>query len=139
MQEESGRDRVERWADFSVSPEAIWAVIGDFAGIADWHPAVESSEAVDIDGAAHRHLRLHGGGLILEHLTGREAHTHHYEIIESPLPVDEYRATITVFAQDGGARVFWSSSFKALSPDADAVVAGIYEGGLDALRQRFGA
>ena len=139
MQEDSGRDRVERWADFSVSADEIWAVIRDFAGIADWHPAVESGEAVEIDGDMHRHLKIAGGGMILERLIEQNGHTQHYEIVESPLPVDNYRATITVFPEGKGARVFWSASFEPAGPGADAVVASIFEGGLAALQERFGA
>ncbi|MFT6774808.1 MAG: hypothetical protein ACJA1L_002524 [Paracoccaceae bacterium] len=139
MQEESGRDRVERWADYPVSAEEIWAVIGDFAGIAAWHPAIESAEAVEIDGEPHRHLKIVGGGLILERLIEQTDHTHHYEIIEGPLPVNHYRATLTAFPEGAGARVFWSASYEPLTPDADAVVASIFEGGLNALRERFGA
>ncbi|MFT4795738.1 MAG: hypothetical protein ACJAVR_003183 [Paracoccaceae bacterium] len=139
MQEDSGRDRVERWADFSVSVDQIWAVIGDFAAIADWHPGIESGESVEIDGDMHRHLKIVGGGMILERLIAQDGHTQHYEIIEGPLPVDNYRATITVFPEGKGARVFWSASFEPTDPSADAVVAGVFEGGLKALQDRFSA
>ena len=29
------------------SPDAVWKVAGDFAGIAEWHPAIESLEMVE--------------------------------------------------------------------------------------------
>lgn len=134
-------DRVERWMDFpGVQPEEIWAVVGKFAMIDEWHPGLEASEAVSLDGEPHRHVTVKGGGgMILEKLTHNEDMTQRYEIIESPLPVEDYKATIHVFAQDGGTRVFWSSTFTPTAPGAEKVVAGIYETGFRGLRERFGA
>ncbi|MGG7568664.1 SRPBCC family protein [Rhodovulum sp. DZ06] len=139
MQEESGRDRVERWADFNARPEDVWKIVSKFAEIDAWHPGVAACEAVSLDGEPHRHVTVAGdGGMILEKLISNEDMTQRYEIIESPLPVDNYRATLTVFAHEGGTRVFWSSSYEPTSPEADAIVAAIYEGGLRGLRDYLG-
>lgn len=139
MQEQSGRDRVERWADFNARPEEIWKIVGKFAEIDAWHPGVEACEAVSLDGEPHRHVTVKGGGgMILEKLLSNSDMTQRYEIVESPLPVDNYRATLTVFEHEGGSRVFWSSSFEPTGPEADQVVAGIYESGLTGLREALG-
>lgn len=139
MAEDSGRDRVERWADFSASPEEIWHIVGKFAEIDTWHPAVEKCEAVSIGGEPHRHITIAGGGgMLLEKLISNDDMTQRYEIVEGPLPVENYRSTLTVFAHEGGARVFWSSSYEPTDPEADAIVAGIYEAGLQGLQEKFG-
>ena len=133
------KDRIERWADFpGVDPQAIWDVVGKFALIHEWHPAAEACEAVSLGGEPHRHVTVKGGGMILEKLLSNDDMTQRYEIVESPLPVEDYRATLTVFAREGGTRVFWSSSFTPTDESADSIVAGIYEGGLEALQARFG-
>ena len=140
MTHEPERDRIERWMDFpGVQPQAIWDVVGKFAMIDAWHPGVEACEAVSLGGEPHRHVTVKGGGaLILEKLVSNENMTQRYEIVESPLPVENYRATLTVFEHEGGSRVFWSSSFEPTGPDADDVVIAIYESGLKALQKRFG-
>ena len=138
MAEETHRDRVERWIDLPEKAETVWAVIGPFGAIGDWHPWVESCQVLEVEGETHRHLTLVDGEHVLERLTEHGPHLHRYEILEGPLPVENYRATLTCFAEEGGCRVFWSSTFDADDPEADRMVAWIYESGLKALQERFG-
>ncbi len=139
MTDHEPKDRVERWLDLDADPAAVWAVIGDFGALADWHPAVEKCELVTIDGDVHRHLTLIDGALLLERLEETGDDFYRYSIVEGPLPVADYLSTLTCFAHEGGCRVFWSSTFEPLTPDADQVIAGIYEAGLASLRDRFSA
>lgn len=136
--EHDARDRVERWIDLTADAAEVWKAVGDFGSIAEWHPAVEKCELVELDGARHRHLTLADGALLLERLEEEGDHHYRYSIVEGPLPVENYLSTITCFAEEGGCRVFWSSTFDPLAPDADKVVAGVYEAGLEAIRERFG-
>ncbi len=137
-EEHDARDRVERWIDLAAEAAEVWEAIGPFAAIADWHPAVEKCELVELDGVLHRHLTLADGELLLERLEEEGDHHYRYSIVEGPLPVMNYLSTFTCFAEKGGCRVFWSSTFDPVNTESDKVVAGIYEAGLDAIRQRFG-
>ena len=138
MTDHPPRDRVERWIDLPAKAEDVWAVIGPFGSVAEWHPAIAEAEVIDLEGETHRHLTLRDGEKLLERLVEVGDHLYRYEIAEGPLPVEEYRATLTCFPEGDGCRVFWSSTFESDDPAADALIAGIYEAGLAAIQERFG-
>jgi hypothetical protein len=104
-------------ASSKLSADAMWAKIGDFCGIAKWHPALEKCE-LSADGKT-RTLSLKGGGTIVEALTKMDTagKSYTYSIVSGPLPVAKYDAK--------GA------------PDAEAAKAiqGVYDSGLQALTQ----
>jgi len=131
--------QVSRSLYLPATPEDVWKVIGSFQSLPDWHPWVAKSEREEIDGVEHRRLSLVGGGEILEKSWGDGEHSYGYEIIASPLPVANYRATINVAqTEGGGSTVTCSSSFESTAEDAHKVIAGIYEAGFNALREKFG-
>ena len=124
--------------EVKATPAATWTAIGDFCGIASWHPAVAKCVLSEQDGAQLRTLSLNGGGTIVEKLTAIDdgKMSYSYEIIESPLPVANYASTLHVEDAAGGALIVWTGSFDAKdAPDAKAieVIEGIYEGGLTSL------
>jgi hypothetical protein len=116
----------------------IWAEIGGFGAMAEWHPGIASTEVVDIEGETHRHLTLSNGGLLLERLVETGPLHYTYEIADSPLPLADHRATLSCVAEDGGCHVFWSAVFEPTDRSADEIVSGFYEEGLRALRERYG-
>lgn len=130
--------QVTRSIALPASAEDVWAVIGGFQALADWHPAVASCTQEDIGNAEHRRLELEGGGEILEKSQGSDGMSYGYAIVESPLPVSHYRAVLTVVPSGEGCIVVWVSTFADKTPDAPAVIAGIYEAGFGALKERFG-
>jgi hypothetical protein len=132
------RDRVQRWVSLPEPPEKVWAEIGGFGDIAGWHPLIQSCEVVEIEGDIHRHLRLVDGGLVLERLIETGPHHYTYEMVDGPLPLADHRATLSCVPEAGGCHVFWSAMFEPSDPSADDIVAGFYEEGLRALRERFG-
>ena len=87
----------------SESVDAVWKKIGDFCGIANWHPAVAKCE-LSAD-KKQRTLTLKGGGTIVEDLVSwsDKTHSYHYKIVSSPLPVDNYVSTIHVAAAMSGS------------------------------------
>ena len=122
----------------SQSVDAVWTKIGDFCGIANWHPAVAKCE-LSAD-KKDRTLTLKGGGTIVEHLVrwSDKMHSYTYKIVSSPLPVEDYESTIHVSgAKSGsGSVISWHGHYKAKgAADADAkkAIDGIYESGLTAL------
>jgi hypothetical protein len=123
-------------ASSTAAPEAVWKKIGDFCGIATWHPAVE--KCVLSDGGKTRTLSLKGGGTIVENLVSRDDKTHNYtyEIVSSPLPVSDYVSTIKVLPDGSGSSIVWTGNYKAKgASDADAkkAIDGIYKAGVDTL------
>ena len=120
----------------SISPEALWKKVGDFCGIASWHPAIEKC-VLSPDGK-QRTLSLKGGGTIVEALESWDdaKHSYSYTILSGPLPVANYHSTMTVTADPKGSALKWMGTFDAKGvPDADAkkTFDGIYETGVKVL------
>jgi len=129
--------QVTRSATINATPAEVWALIGGFQALPEWHPAVAGSAKEIIDGIEHRRLSLEGGGEILEKNLGADAMSYGYEIVESPLPVADYRSILTLSEAGGMAVATWSSTFDGTGEGSAAVIAGIYEAGLGALVSRF--
>jgi hypothetical protein len=110
---------VEHNAVLETSAEQAWKVLSSFGGIAEWHSAIIHSEIEDgqpdsVIGAVRR-LHLAGGGVIRERLLSLD-NTHMsltYEFEDSPLPLDNYRASFKVIRVSGQPQciVEWHASF----------------------------
>ncbi|HLH12216.1 MAG TPA: SRPBCC family protein [Methylovirgula sp.] len=120
-------------------PDAVWKKVGNFCGIADWHPAVAKCELSH--SKKIRTLSLKGGGTIVERLLkwDDKGMSYSYAIVSSPLPITHYVSTIKVVPDGSGSDVVWSGKYKAKkgTSDADAqkTIDGIYKAGADALAQ----
>lgn len=134
----SQHDRIQRMLMLDAPQEKVWAEIGAFDAIADWHPVVAKAEMVEVDGELHRHLTTADGALIIEKLEESGPNFYRYSIVDAPLPVADYRATLSCVKEKQGCHIFWASDYEPLDPSADDIIAGIYETGLEALRDRFG-
>lgn len=129
--------QVTRSVVLNASASAVWGVIGGFQALPDWHPDVLRSAKEVIEGIEHRRLSLAGGGELLEKSLGADGASYGYEMIESPLPVRDYRSILCVTDAQGPSVVSWSSTFVGEGEAASDLVAGIYEAGLHALACRF--
>ncbi len=124
-------------ANSTASADVVWGKVGDFCGIANWHPAVAKCELSH--GKKIRTLSLKGGGTIVERLLKWDAKgmSYSYTIVSSPLPVSHYFSTIKVVPNGSGSEVVWTGKYKAKkgTSDADAqkTIDGIYKAGADAL------
>jgi carbon monoxide dehydrogenase subunit G len=115
--------------DIDASPDAVWAVVGDFGGLDSWMAGVD---ACDVEGDVRT---VHTMGMqIKEKLVARDDATRSitYSITEGA-PAESHEATITVAdGADGGSHVTWDVS---VAPDEMAeLFGGIYQGALDALK-----
>ncbi|MHA6347235.1 SRPBCC family protein [Roseivivax sp. CAU 1761] len=152
------RQKVTVTQELAAEPAEVWAAIGDFQDMS-WHPAIhattgEGGNAVD----ATRVLTLgeEGGPTISELLYKYDAEkmTYSYRIEEvdvEVLPVTNYSSHLTVKPRDGGGSlVEWRGAFYRGYPNNDppetlndeaavAAVTGVYEAGMQALVERFGA
>ena len=119
-----------------MSADALWKKVGDFCGIASWHPAFEKC-VLSADGK-QRTLSLKGGGTIVEALERWDDtnHSYQYTILSGPLPVTNYHSTINVTPDVKGAAFKWMGTYDAKgAPDAEAkkAVDGVYEAGAKTL------
>lgn len=137
---------VTKTALFNASPDQVWALIGEFSAIGDWHPAVQK---VDMSGDAQsgmfRTLHLPDGATLKEKLLARSNAEMHYSysiVSTGVLPVSNYVSTIRAWRarQPGQTVVQWSSTFGAVAvtePEAEAVMSGIYAAGFDGIRGKL--
>ena len=130
---------VRRSVTVAAPTSEVWRLIGDFHGMARWHPAIAKSDRAVIEDDEFRILTTQDGARILEHLVHEDSHSITYSIVRSPLPVAHYEARLEVAAADSGTEVTWSGSFTPTAENAEEVIGGIYEAGLGALEERFGA
>lgn len=133
--------KVSMSTNLNVSADEVWKMIGGFNALPDWHPAIERSELTQ-EGQT-RTLSLAGGGTIVEKLEKVDdgARTYSYSIIDSPLPVANYTATITVSGEGDNSTIEWSSEFNAdgaSEQDAMSVIQDIYQAGFDNLKKIYG-
>lgn len=127
--------------DLDVSADQVWQLIGNFNALPDWHPEVEKSELTKK--GQERRLSLAGGGTIVERLENIDdkARTYSYSIVDSPLPIKSYKATIKVSGKGKGCKVEWSSEFEASTGFENDVLKdlqGMYQSGFDNLTKMFG-
>ena len=154
------RLKTEKTVTLDATPAEVWEVIGRFDDMS-WHPAVArteltSADATTPDGSTRvLHLKAESGDpTISEQLTKwqPEKRCYGYTITQvdvAVLPVTNYAATLCVNDEGGKAKVVWKGGFYRGYPNNDppaelndeaatAAVTGIYQGGLDALAEKFG-
>ncbi|BBA34372.1 MxaD gene product [Methylocaldum marinum] len=112
------RQKVTESIEINAAPEAVWALVGDWANLQNWLPVVESSTAQgSTEKGATRELKLKSGGVIKEELKSYDASkmTLQYKINEvdpKDLPVANYSASIKVEPNPaGGSKVVWNGAF----------------------------
>ena len=114
--------------DINGTPDAVWALAGDFGGIAGWMPGMES-------------CRLEGDNRILdtmgmtitERLVSKDdaARAITYSIVDG-VPVESHEATVTVSASGDGSHVSWVVD---AAPDEMAdLMQSVYQQSLEALK-----
>jgi hypothetical protein len=119
--------------------EDVWAIARDFTG--HWHssvivdPSIEGGLRSDQVGCV-RAFSLSDGGKLRELLVGLsdERHEFSYRILESPLPVEDYLASVRFapITTTGGTFGEWMVDFRVLPDEEDATVAtvtGVFEDG----------
>jgi len=152
------RQKVTLTTEVAADPAAGWAAIGNFQDMS-WHPAVHSTIGEggnEIDATRVLTLGDEGGPTIDEILYkySDEKMSYSYRITEvavETLPVTNYSSHLTVKPRDGGGSIVeWRGAFYRGYPNNDpppelndeaaiAAVRGVYQAGLDALTERFGA
>jgi hypothetical protein len=129
--------------------DSVWARVRDFNGMPQWHPGIadsriENGEPSDRVGCI-RSFHTRDGGSIRERLLALSDYDYacSYAILESPMGVDNYVATLKLTPVTDGARTFaeWSAEFdcdpvreRALT---EQIGQGVFQGGFEALKRHF--
>lgn len=132
------------------SADSVWSRIRDFNGLPLWHPLVadsriENSQPGDRVGCI-RHFHTRDGGMVREKLLALSDYEYSctYEMLESPMGVTNYTATLKLTPVTDGARCFaeWSAEFDCDEGRerelTETIGSGVFQGGLDALKRHFG-
>lgn len=131
------------------SADNVWSRIRDFNGLPVWHPAIadsriENQEPADRVGCI-RHFHTREGGMIRERLLALSDYDFSctYEILESPMGVEHYVATLKLIPVTDGDRCFaeWTAEFDCQESRerelTDLIGNGVFQGGFDALKRHF--
>jgi uncharacterized protein YndB with AHSA1/START domain len=127
----------------------VWERIRDFNGLPRWHPRIrdsriENGEPADRVGCV-RDFHLQNGDRIREKLLGLSDYDMFctYSILESPMPLTDYVATIRLTPVTDGNRTFaeWTAEFDCLETEAEGLVTGIgndvFQAGFTALKRQM--
>lgn len=127
----------------------VWERIRDFNALPRWHPRIrdsriENGEPADRVGCV-RDFHLQNGDRIRERLLGLSDYDMFctYSILESPMPLTDYVATIRLTPITDGDRTFaeWTAEFECAAEVAADLVGGIgqnvFQAGFDALKRQM--
>jgi Polyketide cyclase / dehydrase and lipid transport len=133
----------------NASADSVWAVVRDFNGLPKWTPFVADSR---IEGGLPadkvgciRNFRLKDGGLIREQLLSLSDYDFQctYSILESPMGVENYVATLKLTPITDGNTTFaeWSAEFDPpLGKErelADNIGQGVFQAAFNHLKSMF--
>ena len=127
----------------------VWGTIRDFNALPAWHPLIADCR---IEGGAPsdqvgcvRAFNLKDGGFIRERLLALSDYDYCcvYSILESPMGVENYVATLKLTPITDGDRTFgeWTAEFECDPARAqvlvDQISQGVFQTGFDALNERL--
>ena len=132
------------------SCDDVWAVLRDFNGHDEWHPAVagsaiERGHPSDKVGCVRR-FHLEDGSELREQLLTLSdlEQTFSYCLLDTPVPLLNYVAHVRLIPVTDGNRTFWEWESRFDTPEgreeelAGLVGEGIYEAGFQAIREHMG-
>ncbi|MEM8973004.1 MAG: SRPBCC family protein [Pseudomonadota bacterium] len=127
----------------------VWERVRDFNALPNWHPRIaesriENGEPSDKIGCV-RNFKLAGGEQLREQLLGLSDYDLFctYAILDGPMPLTDYVATLRLTPITDGDRTFieWSAEFNCEPENEADLISGIgqnvFQGGFDALKDHF--
>jgi len=122
--------------DVKAAPAAVWAAIGDFCDLPDWHPIVSKCE-IKKEGDKTTRLLTIGADTapsIEEVMTASDATSYKYDAIKAgALPVKNYKSHLSIKPNGTGTHIDWVTTYDANGkPDAEVqkTMDGIYADGM---------
>jgi len=132
------------------SADRVWSIVRDFNGLPRWMPVVtdsriEGGQPSDKVGCI-RNFNLKAGGNIREQLLSLSdyEYTCSYAILESPMGVGNYTATLKLMPITDGDRTFaeWTAEFDCDPSREHELVTqigqGVFQAGFDSLKRQAG-
>ena len=144
------RQKSAETIEIAAPADKVWAVMGDFDALKNWHPAVASSSAdKGNEPGSVRTVELKGGGSLVETLQKYDAGGMSYSYRAKDggaLPVTNYTSTISVRADGDKSKVEWRGAFYRAFPGNDPppeqndetaikAITGVYTSGLANLKK----
>jgi len=127
----------------------VWEKVRDFNALPRWHPRIresriENGEPSDKVGCV-RDFRLQNGDRLREKLLGLSDYDMFctYSILESPMPLSDYIATLRLTPISDGDRTFieWTAEFDCAAEAAadlvEGIGSGVFQAGFDALKRQM--
>jgi len=134
---------LSRSVDVNATPAAVWAVIGPFCAIKNWHPVIATCTEDGQTPPVRTLVTKDGRTTFVEMQTARSdaKYIYSYNFISSPFPVTHYAAQIEVSDKSAGvSTVTWTGSYIAnpgKETEAFEALRGVYETGLSAIKAKF--
>lgn len=134
--------KIDEQVDVAAPPAVAWALVGDFARFAAWHPGLAASTADRGNSAGSRRtLTLARGGTLTEELDERldgemsMSYRSGRDLDPAVLPVGSYSVRLRVLPAGSGSRIEWrarayradSGNEPAEGQDDEAAVTALRE------------
>ena len=142
--------KVYRSTVLDAPADRVWRDLRDFNGLTNWHPSIVSSRIekghpADKVGCV-RNYQLKDGVKVREKLLPLSDYdfSYTYAILDSPMDLSDYLATLRLLPVTEGNRCFieWSAEFdcqpEKVAELAETVGDGMFQTGFDALKKRYG-
>jgi mxaD protein len=128
---------VEVRSQVAASPSAVWALLGDFGGVASWNPFVESAEISGDGVGMTRTITARGGARILERLEIRDDDERRIRYSVQLETGAQSAADIRLETDEaGGTVVVWQSiRDTALSQEEEQAVTATLRSRIEAVAQ----
>lgn len=106
--------KIDESVVIAAPPAAVWAVVGDFAGIAKWNPAIKTSSADRGNEAGSTRTLTLPTGTVTEQLddydaAGMSMNYRSGNADPAVLPVSSYSGRLTVKAEGSGSKLVWQA------------------------------
>jgi hypothetical protein len=126
--------------ELPASPDAVWAVFGQFN--LDWHPAIAKVRVIGNGIGQLRRIETRDGREIVERLEAIDntQHTHRYALVAG-IAASTYIGTLEVTPKGDGCVATWRVDFQAdKQPDilVRGSIIGLLKSGMANLKTRFG-
>lgn len=128
----------------------VWERVRDFNAMPKWHPRIRDSRIEDALPSDKigciRNFHLQSGDMIREQLVGMSDYDlfFSYKMLEGPMPLWDYLATLRLTPVTDGDRCFaeWSAEFSCEPANetdlCNGIATNVFQGGFDALKRHFG-
>ena len=117
--------------------DKVWGTVRDFNGLPQWHPRfsrshIEDNLPSDQIGCIRNFDIVDNGGTIRERLLELSdvGHSFRYCIVDSPLPVENYLAELTLYpvTADNTTVGVWTAEFDVTNDDETGVIDAVGNG-----------